>query len=441
MISVLLSDVNYLCLLHRMYGNPLNKLKREDVFLFIYVIVKMIPAKLLFCPQLLCVVEGMYSLSSDRCTATTPDVKGTALVKMEDVKYKSQKALKELEKHRQNLFEILKNSNATLIRGRAGIGYMCNYCSAQFPDPADLKIHTLETHDGEYHLGFAQRRGISEYIPKLDITGLRCKLCNKSIDSLESFKKHLIDDHKIHIHTNINNHIIPFKFNGDVLQCCICLALFEKFKILIGHMHSHYSNYVCNICFAGFVNRSALSRHSHNHKTGVFTCKYCEKGFNSLTKKVSHVRNAHTGKFYRCGYCNEVFKDYRLKEVHLTEAHGVPNPTVKCRACDKEFASKKAMKAHINYTHLMEKRRSCDYCDKQFYGSSGLKRHMLKHTGEKKFQCGVCLKSYGRKTTLREHMRIHNNDRRFKCDYCGQAFVQKCSWKAHIRSKHQDLVK
>ncbi|XP_052757167.1 zinc finger protein 366-like [Galleria mellonella] len=217
-------------------------------------------------------LEALVLDNGKRRKAIVSEGTGDTYEEMEYVNLKSYTKMsravhKELmEKHHSNLTEILKNSNASLLRCRAGNAYICSYCPAKYPDAADLKAHTLQEHDGEYHLGVAQRKGIAEYLAKLDITDLCCKLCNSNVETLECFKEHLSDVHGLHIFTDINNHILPFKFHGEELKCCICSAVFDKFKILLEHMHSHYRNYVCNFCGAGFVNRSGLFRHSSTHE-------------------------------------------------------------------------------------------------------------------------------------------------------------------------------
>lgn len=350
--------------------------------------------------------------------------------------------LPELEKHRTNVRMIMQYSNATPIRCRGGIGYACCFCPEQFPDPADLKTHTLDQHDEKVKLKFMKGKMMYSFLVKLDITSLHCNICDDDINSLEEFMTHLVQVHDKKIFTDIKNHILPFKFGDNILRCVMCSNLFNKFKALLEHMNTHYRNYVCDVCDAGFVTKNILFNHAEAHKTGVFQCDYCEKVFDTLRKKKSHEKSVHIhyNLLNKCGYCNEKFKDYRQKDDHIAKVHGIPILALKCQACEKTFANKTALTIHTKRDHLMERRHTCTECDMKFFKTSELKEHMVKHTGMRTFQCTVCLKSYGRKKTLTEHMRIHADDRRFKCEHCGQAFVQKCSWKGHMRAKHGDMV-
>lgn len=348
----------------------------------------------------------------------------------------------ELQKHRFNIIEILTNSNATPIRCRGGIGYACCFCTEQFPDPADLKRHTIEVHDQKCINNITKGKDMYKFHIKLDITGLQCNICKENIATLEQLIDHLKEVHGRHMFTDIKNQILPFKFDSETLKCFICDNVFHKFKSLLEHVNIHYRNYICEVCGAGFVSRVILVQHAECHKLGTFNCDYCSKIFNTYRKKRSHEKYIHTNSstVNKCGYCHEKFKDYRKKEKHLIEVHGVQTSEIKCQACDRVFANQKELNVHVKRLHLMDKRHKCSECDMSFFSIAELKSHLVKHTGLRKFDCKVCHKAYGRKKTLTEHMRIHADDRRFKCDHCGQAFVQKCSWRSHVRWRHGEQV-
>ncbi|CAK1587572.1 unnamed protein product [Parnassius mnemosyne] len=347
---------------------------------------------------------------------------------------------KELSKHRMNMREILANSNATPIRCHGGIGYACSFCTDQYPDPADLKKHTIASHPNVTK--FMKGKDLYRFHVKLDITDLRCKVCDSNIENLEQLIDHLRNTHNKNIYTDIKNQILPFKFDSETLRCFLCTNKFHKFKTLQEHMNIHYRNFICEVCDAGFVTRGIMIQHSESHKFGSFKCDFCPKEFNTLRKKKSHEKcvHIHSNMLNKCGYCNEKFKDYRRKQKHMTEAHGAPSQELKCEACDKTFAGQKHLSVHIKRVHLIERRHQCTECEMTFFSSAEMKIHMLKHTGVRDFKCSICHKSYGRRRTLQEHMRIHADDRRFKCEHCGQAFVQKCSWRGHMRAKHGESV-
>nr|XP_049704091.1 zinc finger protein 260 isoform X1 [Helicoverpa armigera] len=349
---------------------------------------------------------------------------------------------REIDKHLQNISTILLNSNATPIRKHTGTGYSCCFCSENFALPGDLKTHTLQLHDDKAKSNFMKGYPLTTYVVKLDITGLKCAICGLDIESLESVMDHLEKEHKKVIHRDINNHILPFKFDGDSLNCVLCPKSYERFKLLQEHMNVHYRNFICDICSSSFVNRRTLRGHLSRHKQGDFSCNFCPKIFDTQGKKLTHEKSVHIGDHRRnkCAHCGERFTGYAKKNEHMVEVHGAEPLVLKCLACDKTFSRRDRLSRHIKRDHLLERKHECLHCDMKFFGKKQLVMHMAKHTGAKPYKCDVCFKAYGRKTTLREHLRIHADDRRFKCDKCGQAFVQKCSWKNHMRSKHDVTV-
>nr|XP_053623471.1 zinc finger protein 616-like isoform X7 [Plodia interpunctella] len=344
----------------------------------------------------------------------------------------------ELKKHHKNLKTILQCSNATLIRCYGGLGYTCFFCNDQFPIPLDLKTHTLQTHSEITNIPF-KKRGMCDYFVKLDITSLQCRLCNEYIEDIKSLLNHLNTVHEQKIFTDLKDYSLAFKFDDDQLKCYICLNVFTKFKKLQEHMNSHYRNYICEICDAGFINERHLYTHKECHEIGTFKCNFCPKIYDTDRKKKSHEKSVHSRiskSLNRCGCCFKTFRNYMDKQRHLVTVHGVPELKIDCQACDKVFTSRRMYTVHMKRDHLLEKPHKCSECDKAFSSSDLLKKHTLTHSGLKPFQCEVCKKCYGRRNTLLEHMRIHNNDRRFKCEHCGQAFIQKCSLKGHLSSKH-----
>ncbi|XP_075989294.1 uncharacterized protein LOC142985169 isoform X12 [Anticarsia gemmatalis] len=266
----------------------------------------------------------------------------------------------ELDKHKDNVRTIISNSNATPIGRYGGIGYGCWFCSEQFVTPAELKIHTISKHQNDKST-YMENVTMITYIVKLDITGLKCDLCQMDIDTVLTLVEHLQRVHDSYFHTDINDHILPFKFDtGPLLKCVICENDFNNFKVLLEHMNIHYSNYMCSVCGSGFVCKRILQAHAARHKTGVFNCHYCDKQFNNAVKKRDHERGVHVTCSMRskCGYCGEKFSDYTKKNNHEVKVHGAKPVVLKCQACDKVFDNQRALTVHTKTYHMMQKRTS-----------------------------------------------------------------------------------
>lgn len=344
--------------------------------------------------------------------------------------------------HYINLEAFLEYSTATPIRSHDGFAYFCCFCNEHYVDTADLKTHTATTHNNSHDIReFIKKYRLDVLQIKLDITQLKCKICDKSIDTVEALFDHLQNEHKKLVYTDVMNRIIPFKFDGKELQCAICHLAFSKYKILFEHMHTHFKNYVCEICNCGFISQRAMYRHKESHKTGTYECSECGKVFENPASRRTHMNTVHKHKNFpsKCGVCNERFKSGPAKDQHMIDMHGMTPIIRKCLACDKTFSSQKSLWQHTKKDHLLERNHQCTECEMKFYSKTQLQKHMVKHSGRKDFQCEICSKWFTRKSVLTEHMRIHANDRRFTCLLCGRGFVQKCSWRGHMRSIHGEI--
>ncbi|XP_063544129.1 zinc finger protein ZFP2-like isoform X10 [Cydia strobilella] len=344
----------------------------------------------------------------------------------------------EVFKNQQNLEIILRHSNATPTLGHRGIGYACFFCSIQFPDPADLKRHTLEFHDDNTRDPTLPPLRFEILSVKVDITNLKCTICFKRYAQLSDLLHHLRVDHDQPIHADAEKYLLPFRFDSDRLTCAVCDTEYTVFKKLLEHMNIHYRNYICDICDSGFVTKLGLRCHKRSHEYGDYQCDQCQKVYNTMVGLRYHIRCAHQGhdKRHKCAYCGERFSGLIMKTNHQKKAHGVAPTLAKCKACDKTFRSNKGLSEHYKVHHLMIKKFKCSYCDMAFPTNGDLRDHTVKHTGTRNFKCDICQKAYGRKVTLVQHMRSHNNVRSHKCTHCSMAFVQKCTLESHMRSKH-----
>ncbi|XP_013163757.1 PREDICTED: zinc finger and BTB domain-containing protein 41-like isoform X9 [Papilio xuthus] len=261
----------------------------------------------------------------------------------------------ELDQHLDNLKVILINSNATIIRCKNSIGFVCCFCEKQYSDPNDLKQHNLQ-HEDIFESNYIRNQTMPTLLIKLDITNLCCKICSKRLIDLDELFQHL-EEHEINYDINLKSHIVPFKFDSDKLRCVICKYIFNNFKVLLEHMNLHFRNYICNICDTGFVNKRILQTHAYRHKIGIFHCCYCGKEFNNKIKQKAHERAVHIclNKRSRCGYCGESFSDYTKKHEHEVKMHGVKPVVVTCYACEKIFDNQRSLSVHIKTFHLLER--------------------------------------------------------------------------------------
>ncbi|XP_048485966.1 zinc finger protein weckle isoform X8 [Plutella xylostella] len=298
----------------------------------------------------------------NKATERRPKKKSVITIKRcpDDTQPIKVKRLIELDKHKQNLRLILQSTNATPLRGRDSIGFLCGYCNCKFPEANELKQHTLETHSNQDVESLKGKLStLSTFLGKIDVTALHCRICNKDIDGLESVLPHLKDTHNKQIVVGLKSQLIPFNFDTERLKCAVCKDEFNNFKVLIEHMNSHYPNFICEICGSGFVNKGKLQSHSYRHKTGSYKCDYCNKDFDCRPKKRNHERvvHIHVNKRSKCAFCGDKFTDYAKKLDHEVKMHGVKPRDIKCNLCEKTFHNQRAMNLHLKKHNLLNIRK------------------------------------------------------------------------------------
>ncbi|XP_022819257.1 zinc finger protein 37-like isoform X1 [Spodoptera litura] len=346
----------------------------------------------------------------------------------------------EMNKHKDNLKTILHNSNATVIKGYTGHGFYCNYCKEHRRLPSDLKKHNLEAHSLVEDV--IKVKYVSDLFIRLDITNLKCSICNLNLDKLEDFTAHLSKIHGKKFHTDIKNYFIPFVLDTDMMQCMICKKDFKHFKLLSEHMCEHYRNFECSLCDRAFINKQCMQTHIYRHRKGVFKCSHCPKVFDSRPKKSVHERVVHalSSKTRKCSFCSERFGTTDLVQAHEVKKHGVKPLVFSCQACNKSYNSQSSLLTHRKRYHLMLRPHKCSYCEMAFFSKIELRSHTVTHTKTRDFQCDMCSKSFGTKCSLSQHVRGHLDDRRFKCDRCERSFVHRTAWKGHMRTIHSTIV-
>ncbi|XP_072943185.1 uncharacterized protein [Epargyreus clarus] len=311
---------------------------------------------------------------------------------------------------------------------------LCYYCGQNYSDPADLRTHTQSSHH-------PKKFKVTEHknMVKMDITRIDCRLCDAKIDDLDEFKRHITSVHKKSYYFEYKDSVLPFKLTKDELRCAICAVLFPYFHALNKHMNEHYSNYVCETCGLGFVDKGRFVMHQQRHEEGDYPCEVCGKVFKASYNRDLHIDRVHKkrGRVY-CPKCDVMLMSYPQKLKHLVEVHGEAPMSFPCTMCEKVFDTRRMLTIHKRKDHLKDYRYECQICGQKFFTRFALTNHMPTHTGERNFKCKVCEKTYPRLKTLKDHMRIHTNDRRYRCHICGQAFIQNCSLKGHVKSQHPE---
>nr|XP_026489389.1 zinc finger protein 184-like [Vanessa tameamea] len=308
----------------------------------------------------------------------------------------------ENKKHSINMENILKYSNCTPFFNKTLSGITCAYCKETCQNLEELRQHTHEIHKKD-EFQYTKRLDKSNLSLKMDITDLKCNICEKNFDVISNLKIHLAKEHDIKFFPDVNDYILEFKLtDGELLNCALCHSTFETFKMLLQHMNGHYRNYICDVCDMGFINKHRLKNHQRIHEIGTFKCEFCDKVFTTRVRKMCHEKYTHNNASRyttNCPHCDQSFNSYYQRNRHMFKEHNIAAATYKCNICDKSFILKSKLTSHIKKVHLMERNHICTECGQGFFIKQSLDEHMVKHNGERVFKCTVCHKAYARKKT------------------------------------------
>lgn len=339
---------------------------------------------------------------------------------------------------KSNAVIVLENSTAIPFKWQRQ-NFLCFFCHKTFKDTDLLKKHTKDDHKtSSIKSGVSYLRGDEKV--KIDVTALKCTICNTNSRNLDDLIDHLKVTHKKLFHEGYGYGLVPYRLVNESLSCAICDEEFQYFIKLNHHMNEHFGSYVCETCGKSFLSQVRLRFHAQRHCSG-YRCNICSETFESLTQKNSHEAKTHNKvATVKCSYCPENFTGYYARRVHHSVVHNVAMQEYNCPVCGKSFQIMSRMKVHLKQVHIKERNFSCSMCDQKFFSKTQVKKHMIKHVGERIHQCEICMKSYARKQTLRDHMRIHSKDKKFSCSMCSQEFVQNNSLRLHMRVHHQANV-
>ncbi|KAJ3327714.1 hypothetical protein HDU76_011259 [Blyttiomyces sp. JEL0837] len=202
-------------------------------------------------------------------------------------------------------------------------------------------------------------------------------------------------------------------------------------------------------CDKRYRRQAHLAVHSLTHEVlpelrKPFICpkEGCMSSFATKHHLTRHERTHETPKPHVCdrGGCTETFaKAFQLRR-HICEHDGkLPYPC-EHQNCDKSFPTPSKLKAHAQ-THAEISRYACGHggCLQTFTKWSALQSHIRQ---EHKNECPSCEKTFARKDVLKAHMKTHDQDREiFPCTWpdCPKSFSSPQNRTVHVKAVHEQI--
>ncbi|CAH2100707.1 unnamed protein product [Euphydryas editha] len=263
-----------------------------------------------------------------------------------------------------------------------GSSFKCFFCMQYHSEIGNLLEHTSSHEIGDETLV------LEKYIPKgkrtlqVDISKLKCRLCDQLYPNLDTIRNHLKTEHKKEF-SPAGNGMTEYNMeakNGSFV-CHVCDKKFHSFPLFNSHMNCHVGKVVCENCGAGFLNQHHLMKHKESHMTKKFSCKKCDRVFLKNSQLKYHDEIIHKGKDRvkpkKCQHCSQTFKEHYSKMIHLKDVHGITK-SFSCHVCKINLSTRRALTEHTTRYHT--EKYKCEVCSKCFSIESKLKQHMRGHT-------------------------------------------------------------
>nr|XP_020473558.1 zinc finger and BTB domain-containing protein 40-like isoform X1 [Monopterus albus]XP_020473559.1 zinc finger and BTB domain-containing protein 40-like isoform X1 [Monopterus albus] len=175
-----------------------------------------------------------------------------------------------------------------------------------------------------------------------------------------------------------------------------------------------------------------------------YSCRWCEKGFAYKCRMLAHVKRCPMSEEceQQCPLCPKKLANQRALQLHRAEAHRNSahiKKKVTCDICGRAFAHPSGMIYHKRTEHFEEKPFACEECGAKFGANSSLKNHMRLHTGEKPYHCKHCDMSFSVAAALAYHTKKkHSEGKMYVCQYCKAVFAQSIELTRHVRTHTGD---
>jgi len=223
-------------------------------------------------------------------------------------------------------------------------------------------------------------------------------------------------------HTNIVSK------NKQYYHCRVCNKSVTSLEAKMGHemMHDHGSNknIPCNVCNRTFVEYSKLVRHLRTH-TGSkpFSCKYCDKKF----ARKDHL---HSHEVSNCFMKPK--NDPDVIPIKKSKKLGLKNGTkrgIECLLCPEMFTDNSKLAAHL-LSHKDVYSFDCKFCSRKFSNMTSLYIHedncIISSSEEDKMDSVVSSEESEAKV-------LYNKAKGFHCSICQKSFTNTSNLENYLK--------
>ncbi|XP_046975267.1 zinc finger protein 26-like isoform X2 [Vanessa cardui] len=349
---------------------------------------------------------------------------------------------------RRNAELILRHSTAYPFKTRFS-QILCAYCHDEYNTLTILRYHMKTEHvTSDFKNVFYRTK---DNLIKVDITNLKCKLCNLEIQDVDTLMGHLSRDHNKSVKFNARFGVLPYKQNAsDHWVCVYCQKTYIEFIQFKRHIATHFMNFSCDKCGTTFISDHALRDHRRQVKCfrtaykprngrvlkprtnaeiilqcstacpfrtwkSNFNCVFCRVQTNDPSTLRSHVATRHENYDVQAAFYKKLGKEF-LK-IDITD--------LQCKLCFMPIENFETLTYHLKNDHQQPINSDAQLGVLPFKLNNG-----------SIWKCTMCPNEFKDFVSLDKHTSEHFQN--YVCDTCGEGFITESAMIAHTKIPHEN---
>lgn len=360
---------------------------------------------------------------------------------------KQSQASRKLPQHENaELFFRFSNSCPFKTRFRQ---ILCPFCYDEYNTLTEYKNHVKLEHTN-YDFKFLFQ-GLKDNLIYADITDLKCTICSQKMTDVDTFMKHLSEDHKKPVRFDARFGVLPIVIDTENHYVCPCChVIFPELVPARKHIETHFSTFKCYLCGAMFVSNQSLE--CHTKKANCVELKQCHPNAGKemksrvnaqiLLQKSTAVPFRVWKKNFQCLLCNVRVKEPQALRIHFAFQHqsyqvqrvfykklaydylSVDITDLHCKICSEPIPSLEVLMSHLKTIHNEPLDMDSKFGLLPFKMNDGTL-----------WRCTVCtVNEFTDFYSLKKHTAEHFQN--YVCDVCGDGFITNRALGMHSKFRH-----
>lgn len=373
---------------------------------------------------------------------------------------------------RRNTEMILTFSTACPFKTRFS-QILCAYCYEEFEQLSLLREHTRSNHKKTDFKNIFYRA--KDKLVQVDISDLKCKICNQELPDVETLVTHLTEKHEKFFKMNASFGVLPYKQSADGQWLCVyCTKVISDFVNFKRHIGNHFMSFSCDKCGSTFISEHSLrdhrrqvqcSRSAYKARNGEvlkprtnaeiilqsctatpfriwknnFSCVFCRLQTSDPCNLRRHIAVKHANYDVQAAFYRNLGKNF-LK-IDVTD--------LQCKLCFIQIETLDILTSHLKNDHqqpisngqigLLPFRLNdgsiwkCTICPNEFKDFISLNKHTSEHF--QNYVCATCGEGFITESAMVAHSKIpHEN--KYNCSRCNATFSTLDERYHHVKTQH-----